>query len=100
MNQQLCFDLQLPLARASDPLTSFEAADRVGEFKVADFARILTALKTFGPGGADFIGSRCGRPGHAIGKRLREMADCELITLTGRKVKSDSGRNEREWACK
>ncbi len=94
---QLSFDLSPPLSRATDPLESFQAADRVKEFKLQDQTAILSVLKTFGPGGADFIGGHCGRPGHAIGKRLKEMADSEQIILTGRDVKSDSGRNQREW---
>lgn len=100
MDSQMCFDLSPPLSRATDPLESFQAADRVKEFKLRDQTAILSVLKTFGPGGADFIGSHCGRPGHAIGKRLKEMADSDQIVLTGRVVKSASGRAQREWACK
>jgi len=86
-----------PLCRSSDPIESFQAADRVHEFKGADHKAIVYALKTFGPRGADQIGAIVDRPGHAVGKRLKELHTLGQIELTGRSVKSDSGRMQREW---
>lgn len=91
------YALQQPLCRASDPITSFEAADRVKEFRAADQYAILAALHNFGPGGADSIGALINRPGHAVGKRLKELHDAGRIALTGQSVRSDSGRRQREW---
>lgn len=86
-----------PLCRASDPIESFQAAERVHEFQVADHYSILAALHNFGPGGADRIGRLINRPGHAVNKRLNELYKKGQIELTGRSVKSDSGRAQREW---
>jgi hypothetical protein len=47
--------------------------------------------------GKDGIGARTQLDGHAVGKRLPELQRMGLIGLTGRTVKSDSGRAEREW---
>ena len=41
------------LCRASDPLTSFEAADRVKEFRVTHESKILRVLRRCGPMGVD-----------------------------------------------
>jgi hypothetical protein len=89
--------MNTPLCRASDPITSFMAADRVKEFQVADHYAILSVLLNFGPGGADRIGRLCNRPGHAVNKRLNEMKKKGFIRLTGKLVRSDSGRMQREW---
>jgi len=49
MNTQLC--------RASDPITSFESADRVKEFQADHCTRILAALKRMGKAGAEQLGA-------------------------------------------
>ena len=97
MNTQLTFDLSPPLARASDPLTSFEAADRVGEFRASQERLIVSVLAEHGSLGADGIAARCGLLAHAVGKRLHKLELENRIELTGRVVKSTSGCNQREW---
>lgn len=86
-----------PLARSSDPLTSFEAADRVREFKASQELIILSVLRKYGPTGASGVAANCELLAHQILKRLPELERNGEIELTGRTVKSESGRNEREW---
>ena len=87
----------LPLfarARASDPATSHAAAARTGELVADHMRKILDALAV-GPAGASTIAARCGLLAHQVNKRLPEMTG--ILELTGRTVKSASGRGEREW---
>jgi len=95
---QLCFDLSPPLARASDPVTSFESAARVDEFRASQERLIVSVLEQYGAMGVDGIAARCRLTGHAVGKRLVKLQREGRIALTGRIVKSTSGRNEREWS--
>ena len=78
------FDLNPPLCRATDPIESFQAADLIKTHE----RLIVSVLEQYGPAGVDGIAWRCKLSAHAIGKR---------IALTGRSVKSDSGRSQREW---
>ena len=82
-------------ARRSDPATSKAAAARTGELVCDHMRRILAALAA-APGGASDIGRRCGLSSHQVNKRLPEMKDT-LVELTGRTVRSLTGRAEREW---
>ena len=91
------YDLHPPLCRASDPLTSFEAADSARRFKESDKTLIIKTLSYHGPCGVDRIGALCGRPGHAIGKRMKELRELGQVEKTGRDVKSDSGNDQAEW---
>jgi predicted ArsR family transcriptional regulator len=84
-------------ARATDPGTSHAAAARVDEFRDRHHRLILEALAFWGPMGKDGIARACGLTGVAISRRLIELERSDLINLTGRKVQSDSGRQEREW---
>ena len=96
---QLCFDLQLPLCRASDPIESFQAADAAKDFIKSQERIIIAVLAEHGPKGVDGIAARCGLTGHACGKRMIALERNGRIRLTGIVVKSASGRNEREWAA-
>ena len=99
MSEQLCFLLEPPLARASDPITSFQAADRVDEFRASQERLIVSVLEQYGPGGVDAIATRCRLTSHAVGKRMVALERNGRISLTGRVVKSTSNRSEREWAA-
>ena len=90
-------DMSLPLCRASDPLNSFKSADAAKRFKESDKSLIMRTLACHGPSGVDRIGALCGRPGHAIGKRMKELFELGLIKPTGLEVKSDSGNDQAEW---
>lgn len=92
-------DLSFPRVRASDPITSFEAADQTKDLASKHYAMIVECLKD-GPLGKDGIAQKLGLDGHQIGKRLPELERMGFIELTGRTVKSKTGRNEREWAKK
>jgi len=87
------------LARSSDPVTSFEAADAAKALIKTHERRIVWALALHGASGVDRIAALTDLQPHAIGKRMRALEDDGLIELTGKTVKSDSGRNQREWAA-
>ena len=88
-----------PRVRATDPVTSFEAAEAIKPV-VSDHHRIiLECLQEYGALGKDGISARTKLDGNQVARRLNEMQKIGLIHLTGKTVKSDSGRNEREWAA-
>ena len=87
----------LPLARGNDPLTSFQAADSARAFIRTHETQLLNALCTFGPMGVDEIALFTQVEPHAVGKRMKALHERGEVALTGRTVKSDSGRNQREW---
>ena len=87
----------LPLARGNDPLTSFQAADSAKAFIRTHEQRIIRILKLCGPMGVDSIAGCVLLEPHAVGKRMKALLESGEVALTGRTVKSDSGRNQREW---
>jgi hypothetical protein len=54
-------------------------------------------LRTHGALGKDGIAAMTDLDGNQVARRLNEMKVLGLIELTGNTVKSNSGRNEREW---
>ena len=92
-------DLQFPRVRANDPITSFEAADSIKEIAAEHCLKIIQALKEHGPMGKDAISAKCGLDSNQVARRMRELEIQGHIELTGRKVKSKTGRMEREWAA-
>jgi len=88
-----------PRVRATDPLTSFEAAESIKESANDHHNVILECLRTHGALGKDGIASLTNLNGNQVARRLSEMKTLGLIELTGKTVKSNSGRNEREWKC-
>jgi predicted transcriptional regulator len=91
------FDIKFPRVRASDPITSFEAADSIKEVSAKHHKIILECLEKNGPLGKDGIAKLTGLESNQVARRLNELSVMSLIVLTGNKVKSNSGRNEREW---
>jgi hypothetical protein len=89
--------VMLPLARGNDPLTSFQAADSAKAFIRTHERRIINALLGSGPLGVDAIACYSDLDAHAVGKRMTALHKRGEVALTGRTVKSDSGRNQREW---
>ena len=89
-----------PRVRATDPLTSFEAAESIKEVAKDHHRVILECLITHGALGKDGIASLTKLDGNQVARRLSEMKVLGLIQLTGNTVKSNSGRNEREWECR
>lgn len=87
----------LPLARGNDPLTSFQAADSAKAFIRTHERDIVNALKSLGAMGVDEIAESIALYPHAVGKRMTALHKRGEVELTGRTVKSSSGRNQREW---
>lgn len=90
---------EFPRVRANDPLTSFEAAEEIKPVAAEHHRIILECLQEHGPLGKDGISARTKLDGNQVARRLNEMKIIGLIELTGNTVKSNSGRNEREWKC-
>ena len=86
-----------PRVRATDPLTSFEAAEAIKPVASQHHQIILECLQEHGALGKDGIASLTKLDGNQVARRLNEMKIIGLIELTGNTVKSNSGRNEREW---
>lgn len=93
------YDLQPPLCRASDPITSFEAADRVKEFQADHCTRILAALKRIGTAGAEQIGAMTGMDAYQVRKRLPELQKNGLVQPYSETRKTSTGRHERIWGA-
>jgi len=95
------FDLPIfGRVRKSDPITSYEAADSAQEFASDHFNMIMGALRTHGALGKDGIAQHSKLDSNQVSRRLSELKKMEMIELTGNKVKSKSGNNEREWRIK
>jgi predicted ArsR family transcriptional regulator len=89
-------DLKFPRVRATDPITSFEAADQSKELASKHHKAIVEALKS-GNMGKDGIAAATGLDGNQVARRLPELAKMGFIQLTGKTTRSKSGRSEREW---
>ena len=86
-----------PRVRKDDPVTSYEAADSIKD-KVPDhYTEIIECLILHGALGKDGISSKSRLDPNQVARRLSEMERLGLIEQTGNKVKSNTGRNEREW---
>jgi len=87
---------EFPRVRNSDPVTSHQAAASITDVS-SHYAQILEALSTIGPLGKDGISFYSRLDPNQIARRLNEMQKLGLIHLTGKTVKSNSNRQEREW---
>lgn len=95
------FDLPIfNRVRANDPITSYEAADSAKDLASKHFSTIVDTLKAHGSLGKDGIAQHSGLDSNQVARRLNELHNMGLIELTGRTVKSKSGRNEREWTVR
>ena len=95
------FDLPIfGRARNSDPITSYEAADAAKDLASKHFSMIVDCLQAHGALGKDGIAQHSGLDSNQVARRLNELSKMDFIELTGRTVKSKSGRNEREWKVK
>ena len=81
-------------ARTSDPYTSHMAAQSINPS--AHYALIIDALK-LSPAGKTLIGKRSRLDHNQVSRRLIELERNGVIGLTGKTVKSNSNRQEREW---
>jgi predicted ArsR family transcriptional regulator len=87
-------------ARATDAITSFQAADSIKDVAKMHQEVIVACLKRFGPLGKDGIAKQTGLESNQVARRLKELQTLDLIELTGGTVQSFSGRSEREWRFK
>ena len=85
------------VARNTDPLTSWSAADSAKVLAAQHATIIIAALCKYGPQGKDGIATITGLDGNQVARRLSELERNHEILLTGRNVQSKSGRAEREW---
>lgn len=86
-----------PRVRKDDPITSYEAADSIKDSAAKHWNVIQECLREHGPLGKDGIANLTGLDGNQVARRMNEMKVMGMVFLTGRTVKSNSGRNEREW---
>ena len=86
---------EFPRVRTSDPETSHQAAEAITDVS-SHYAQILEAL-TIGAMGKDGISFYTRLDPNQIARRLNEMQKLNLIRLTGKTVKSNAGRQERQW---
>lgn len=87
-------------ARATDAITSFQADDSIKDVAKMHQEVIVACLQRFGPLGKDGIAKQTGLEGNQVARRMNELQKLDLIELTGKTVKSNSGRQEREWRIK
>jgi len=104
MNIKSAFDRifqmpEFPRVRKTDPETSFQAAESIKPVAERHFQVILECLQAHGALGKDGIASLTSLDGNQVARRLNEMQKIGLIHLTGKTVKSNSGRSEREWSA-
>jgi predicted transcriptional regulator len=90
---------EFPRVRKTDPETSFQAAESIKPVAERHFQVILECLQAHGALGKDGIASLTNLDGNQVARRLNEMQKIGLIHLTGKTVKSNSGRSEREWSA-
>lgn len=88
-----------PRVRNADPTTSSEAADSAGIFAAQHAEIIVQALVAYGPMGKDQIAEVTYLTGNQVARRMKELEVMGLVQLTGRKIRNNSGRQEREWAA-
>jgi predicted ArsR family transcriptional regulator len=87
-------------ARATDAITSFQAADLIKDVAKMHQEVIVACLQRFGPLGKDGIAKQTGLESNQVARRMNELQKLDLIELTGKTVESLSGRQEREWRFK
>ena len=88
---------EFPRVRKTDPVTSFQAAESIKPVAPKHYSIILDCLQEHGALGKDGIASMTSLDANQVSRRLNEMQKIGLIRLTGKTVRSNSGRYEREW---
>jgi transcription initiation factor IIE alpha subunit len=86
-----------PRVRNTDPLTSWQAAGSAKDLAQRHAQIIVDCLTKNGALGKDGISKLTGLDSNQVARRLAELQRQGQIALTGRTVKSKSGREEREW---
>jgi transcription initiation factor IIE alpha subunit len=86
-----------PRVRNTDPLTSWQAAGSAKDLASRHARLIVDCLEKCGAMGKDGIATQTGLESNQVARRLKELKEDGEICLTGKVVKSKSGRMEREW---
>ena len=86
-----------PRVRNTDPLTSWQAAGSAKDLASRHARLIVDCLDKCGAMGKDGIATQTGLESNQVARRLKELKEDGEICLTGKVVKSKSGRMEREW---
>ena len=91
--------LEIPLARNTDPSTSHDAAGKASEFKACHEAKIFDALHFAGHMGATYreIAQTTGMEPVAVARRLRAMERRRLIERSA--LMDCSGFESRNGMC-
>lgn len=84
--------------RKDDPKTSRIAAQTLNNMEANHHARILYALRKYGPLIAHEIADATGLDHVQVCRRLPELEDDDLVFDTGETRKSPSGRPARVWS--
>ena len=102
MPSLLDLPLFAPRARATDPLTSFQAADRMVEGAKYHRYRILGHLRRIAPATAtkDEAGHATGLDDVQAARRLSELKDAGLIEDSGERRPSKSGNSCIAWRAR
>lgn len=87
-----------PRARRTDPQTSHDAAAAMRRAATAQASKVFAALKKMQKAGAEQIGLLCTMPAYTVRKRLPELQDAGLVSPTGQRRQTMSGRSERIWS--
>jgi len=83
--------------RASDPITSKEAAGRVREFAKGQCAEILALLKRYGPMSPEQIAAHIDIDSYSVRKRLSDLQHAGKASPNGMTCSTVSGRRQRIW---
>ena len=89
--------LEMKLARKTDPATSHAAASRTKEFRARDISKIYAALKAYGPQTSHELATRTGLTSVAVARRMRELCGKLLIHATHETRPGPSGRECTIW---
>ena len=89
-----------PRVRNTDPLTSWQAAGSAKDLASRHARLIVDCLEKYGALGKDGIAAQTNLDSNQVSRRLKELEEDGEIILTGKVVKSKSGRMEREWRIK
>jgi len=86
-----------PAARATDPPTSHEAAERAERFSTGHYAQILEALRE-SPGSKTQLSARTGINDVEVGRRISDLLGVGRVLVHSHDGRSASGNRERVYA--
>ena len=87
-----------PRARATDPITSHEAAHAADKLAANHQRRVLEALQGVEKAGASHLAWLCGLQPYEARKRLPELERMGLVRRTEETAMTRSGRREQVWS--